>query len=172
MEILAAMGLAAVIFAAGLMLMHRVDRWLQRVRWEPDEASGAESGLVRIGVCDPLAAGSLSEALAQQERGTRAVPVRLLCGTEREVLQAMREHRLDVAVLPEGAHAPGHACPVLLSPAALLPDRGSVPMEPISPGPVRQKLVWTAAGAPAAERLLRILTVSRETAGGGCRNVV
>ena len=172
MEILAAMGLAAVIFAAGLMLMHRVDRWLQRVRWEPDEASGAESGLVRIGVCDPLAAGSLSEALAQQERGTRAVPVRLLCGTEREVLQAMREHRLDMAVLPEGAHAPGHACPVLLSPAALLPDRGSVPMEPISPGPVRQKLVWTAAGASAAEMLLRALAGQSKTAGGDCGNVV
>lgn len=172
MELLAALGLATAIFAAGLILMNRVDLWLRRARWEQGAADWPEDGLVRIGVCDPLAAGSLSEALGGQRCGRQPVPVRLLCGTEREVLQAMREHRLDMAVLPEGARAPGNACPVTLRCAGVLTERGSVPMEPIRPGPLRQKLVWTAAGAPAAELLLGALAGNPKTTGGDCGNVV
>ena len=172
MELLAALGLATAIFAAGLILMNRVDLWLRGIRREQGAADLPEDGLVRIGVCDPLTAGSLSEALGGQRCGTQPVSVRLLCGTEREVLKAMREHRLDMAVLPEEAHAPGQACSVLLSPTALLTERGSVPVEPIRPGPIRQKLVWTAAGASAAEMLLRALAGQSKTAGGDCGNVV
>lgn len=155
MEILAAAGLAAAIFVAGLMLMNRVDRWLREAQKVRDgHAARAERGL-RIGVCDPLAAGSLSEALAGEPGAEQGVPVCLMCGTERELLLAMRERQIDLALLPESVRDMDEgirACPVQLGRSLVLRD--GVREEPLRAGPVRRILVWTAAGAAMADRLL------------------
>ncbi|MGN0747416.1 MAG: hypothetical protein ACI4ML_12120 [Aristaeellaceae bacterium] len=173
MEILAAVGLAAAIFAAGLMLMNRVDRWLRAAQQVRDGHVAREERSLRIGVCDPMAAGSLSETLAGEEQAEQGVPVRLLCGTEMELLRAMRERRLDLALLPESVRDMGegiHACPVQLRRSLML--RGGVREEPLMAGPVRRVLVWTAAGAAEAECLLRAWQSANGRRSGEGGNVV
>ncbi|MGN0972928.1 MAG: hypothetical protein ACI4OY_13300 [Aristaeellaceae bacterium] len=163
MEILAAVGLAAAIFVAGLMLMNRVDLCLRKAQRD-GRAETEERGL-RIGVCDPLAAGSLSETLAGEHQAPPDMPVCLMCGTERELLLAMRERKLDLALLPESARAIGEgfrACPVQLGRSMML--QGGMREEPLMAGPVRRVLVWTAAGASMADRLL----CAWQHAGGRC----
>ncbi|MGN1021758.1 MAG: hypothetical protein ACI4O7_15455 [Aristaeellaceae bacterium] len=170
MEILAAMGLAAAVFAAGLLVMHRVDLLLRGMRQERSGRAGAEGDCLRIGVCDPLTAGSLWEALAE---GGEEPEVQLLCGTEHELLRAMEEHRLDMALVPEKAFAPGgacRACTVQLKRRGVRPGIGRASVEPVTPGPVRQTLVWRASGTMAAELLQRAL--AGETGGGRGGNVV
>ena len=131
----------AAVVGFGFFLMKNLDRFLennhpaQTGRCSPGKTS------LQIGLSNPLAVEGLSDALAQYSKNQ---PIRLYCGTEEELNQALSARKLDVVILQGSASVPEntHVTRVWLNPIPVMMKYSGLAVEPLSEEPVPQKVLW------------------------------
>ena len=152
----------AAAFAFGWYIMGKAGAFLERNCQA--QASPVSSGerVLRIGIFDPLAAGSLSGLLEKWSKTYPDVSVSLFSGTETELMRAFCSDKLDMVLLPENASVPErkprHADEVTLALMPVMMKYSGLQIEPITKSCVRQKLVWSESGiTPEASRFIQYL---------------
>lgn len=152
----------AAVFTFGWFLMRKLDDTLNMLRREEAALGASREHALRIGLSDPLVAGSLTGALAQHSKAHPKASVSLFSGTEAELLRNLNAHELDMVFLPENAPVPemllDHVAEVRLGHMPVLMQRGSVQIEPITKGHIQQKIIWTESEYTAeASQLIQYL---------------
>jgi len=82
------------LLKAARRIIHEVDEALAHA----SRIARAEEGSLQLGLYTSLSAGPLREALAAFRRASPKVPIQLFEGSPPDLLSALREHRIDLAL--------------------------------------------------------------------------
>lgn len=155
----------AAIFTFCWFLMRKLDNTLDTVRQEQAALGSGREPPLRIGLSDPLVAGSLTGALERHSKAHPTASVSLFSGTEAELLRSLNARKLDMVFLPENASVPeillDHVKEVSLEHTPVLMQHGSLQIEPIMKGRIHQKIIWTESGFTGASQLIGYLQSER-----------
>lgn len=136
----------AGILVFGWFMVGKLGGFLERIRQEQAEPRCGKEEVLRIGFSDPLAADSLSGALEKYSNVHPNVSAYLVSGTQTEVLKEFFSRKLDLIFLPENALIPeklrGRVEEVSLEHFPVIMQYGGLQIDPITQGPVPQKIVW------------------------------
>ena len=147
--VLAAM---TAIFILGRYLMKRLDDFLagnpEYQRQTQQSRLPSCKNALRIGFSNPLAAGSLSDAMESFSIARPDISICLFSGTEEEIINEFSAHRLDLIFLsettgiPEGI--PYHTKKFSLPPSPVLLKYADLPIEPVTGNCLSQKILWSS----------------------------
>lgn len=136
----------AGILVFGWFMVGKLGGFLERIRQEQAEPRRGNEKVLRIGFSDPLTADSLSGALEKYSNVHPNVSAYLVSGTQTEVLKEFFSRKLDLIFLPENALVPeklrGRVEEVSLEHFPVIMQYGGLQIDPITQGPVPQKIVW------------------------------
>lgn len=157
----------AAVFVLGYWIARKLDRGMEATRPGPADRLAAGDRL-RIGFSDPLAAGGLTDVLEGYSRSHPEISLRLLGGTEAELLKALDTDRLDVVFLSGDVANPARmrydGRQIRLTRTPVRTRCAGLPVEPVSGGAVCQRVLWAARRQAAPVRsFLDVLETEAET---------
>lgn len=147
MQDLLLLAAAAVPFVFGWFLMKKLDNFLENNGRAQELQPESGEHTLRIGFSDPSFADGITDVLEQYQKQYSDISVYLFHGSEQELIKRFSAGRLNAIFLPEAADIPVdlhyYAREVLLSYTPVMMKYGGLPIEPITDGRIRQKVLWS-----------------------------
>lgn len=165
---------AAAAIGFGFFFIKKLDLFLEKSHRERNLRLSSEKCCLRIGLSNPMTADGLSDLLECFSADHPNADVQLLSGTDEELLRALSDGRLDMAVLPGDVENPDETYfdvrEILLHRTPVILKYGGLSIEPITREMVVQKVLWLkTAKTPLANDFIGCLQdrfVERDTGGG------
>lgn len=143
----------AATFAFGWLLVRKLDGFLEENNYGQELPLSSGGNALRLGLCNPMAAGSIADALGQYSKLYPDIRIHVFYGSEGELLAGLSSGRLDIIFLSEDADVPAYmpynSGRVSLPAAAVILKYGAVPMEPIGNGQITLTSLWSGGTASA-----------------------
>lgn len=143
----------AATFAFGWVLVRKLDGFLEEDHNGQELPLSSGGNALRLGLCNPMAAGSMADALGQYSKIYPDIRIHVFYGSEGELLAGLSSGRLDIVFLSEDADVPAYipynSGRVSLPAAAVILKYGAVPMEPIGSGQITLTALWNGGTASA-----------------------
>ena len=145
------LAVVAATFAFGWFLVGKLDRFLESNHHMQELQLSSGENTLRLGVCNPTAADSIANVLAQYSKLYPDTSVCIFYGAEDELLNGLSAGKFDVIFLPENADIPAHmqynSKMVSLHYTPAMMKYGGLPIEPIADGHITQKVLWVGESA-------------------------
>lgn len=136
--------IAAGTIAFGYYIMKKVDRFLAGSHLSREMAPGSDS--LCIGLSNPMTVDGIAEILDRFGRRYPGVPVRLFHDEDETLVKALIRDKLDVVFVSEHTEFPsGEGVASRTVSMEVLPidtKYNGLPIEPISSGTLRLKVLW------------------------------
>lgn len=147
------LAVVAATFAFGWLLMGKLDHFLEENCHGQEGQPLSDGNTLRLGFCNPMAAGGMTDVLEQCSESYPDLSVRMFSGSEGELLKGLSAGRFDVIFLPGSAELPAHTHynfqAVSLDYAPVMTKYGGFPIEPVTGGHMTQNVLWSSGTASA-----------------------
>lgn len=141
---------AMAVFSLGLLAMDRLDAFLAHCAGAPEGGASHGESALRIAFSSPMAACAVARSLGPVCRERFSLDIDLYAADTGILLERLYGGQLDVVVIPcDGISVTpdGYAAAdILVEPGAVTVNEAALPLRPLEPGCVLQRIVW-AKGA-------------------------